>query len=46
MMLKKWEDLPPEMQTDEVRPYYDMLKKKRVSLLKKKKANLLRRKLK
>jgi hypothetical protein len=27
MMLKKWEDLPPEMQTDEVRPYYDMLKK-------------------
>ena len=32
MMLKKWEDLPPEMQTDEVRPYYDMLKKKRVSL--------------
>jgi len=28
----KWEQLPPEMQTDEVRKYYDILKKKRVSL--------------
>ncbi len=32
MMLCKWEKLPPEMQTDEVRKYYDILKKKQVSL--------------
>lgn len=32
MMLKKWEQLPPEMQTAEVRKYYDILKKKRVAL--------------
>ena len=32
MMLKKWEDLPHEMQCDEVREYYDILKKKQVSL--------------
>lgn len=32
MMLKKWEKLPAEMQTPEVRRYYDILKKKRVSL--------------
>ena len=32
MMLKKWDDLPPEMQTEEVRKYYDVLKKKRVGL--------------
>lgn len=32
MILKKWENLPPEMQTDEVRKYYDILKKKKVSL--------------
>lgn len=32
MMLKKWEQLPPEMQTEEVRKYYDILKKKQVSL--------------
>ncbi len=32
MLLKKWEKLPPEMQTEEVRKYYDMLKKKQVSL--------------
>ena len=32
MLLRKWEKLPPEMQTDEVRKYYDILKKKRVSL--------------
>lgn len=31
-MLKKWEDIPDFMKTDEVRPYYDVLKKKRVSL--------------
>lgn len=32
MLLKKWEKLPPEMQTEEVRRYYDILKKKQVSL--------------
>lgn len=32
MMLKKWEQLPPEMQTEEVRKYYNILKKKQVSL--------------
>lgn len=32
MMLVKWEKLPPEMQTEEVRKYYDILKKKQVSL--------------
>ena len=32
MMLVKWEKLPPEMQTEEVRIYYDILKKKQVSL--------------
>ena len=32
MMLKKWEKLPPEMQTEEVRAYYDILEKKKVSL--------------
>lgn len=33
MMLRKWDALPPEMKTEEVRKYYDILKKKRVSLL-------------
>lgn len=32
MKIVKWEQLPPEMQTAEVRRYYDILKKKRVSL--------------
>lgn len=32
MLLKKWEQLPPKMQTEEVRKYYDILKKKSVSL--------------
>lgn len=32
MMLKKWENLPLEMQTEEVRKYYDSLKKKQTSL--------------
>lgn len=32
MLLKKWEQLPPEMQTEEVRKYYDILKKKQASL--------------
>ncbi len=33
MRIVKWEKLPPEMQTDEVRRYYDILKKKRLGLL-------------
>ena len=33
MILRKWEDLPKEMQTDEVREYYEILKKKRFSLV-------------
>lgn len=32
MILKKWEQLPLEMQTNEVRKYYDILEKKRTSL--------------
>ena len=32
MAMKKWEKLPPEMQTPEVRRYYDILRRKRVSL--------------
>lgn len=31
-MLKKWEDLPKEMQIPEIREYYDILCKKRASL--------------
>ena len=33
MLLRKWEDLPQELQLDEVRQYYDILSKKRFSLL-------------
>lgn len=32
-MLKKWEDLPDFMKNDEVRPYYDSLKRKKMSLI-------------
>lgn len=32
IMLKEWEQLPPFMQTEAVRPYYEKLKKKRISL--------------
>lgn len=32
MRIKKWENLPPEFQTDEVRKYYDILQKKKCSL--------------
>lgn len=31
-MLRKWEDLPKRMQNDAVRPYYEQLQKKRLSL--------------
>lgn len=33
MILKKWDELPKELQTEEVRPYYEVLKKKRLSLI-------------
>ena len=32
MILRKWEDLPLNMQTEEVREYYDALQKKKASL--------------
>lgn len=32
MLVKKWEKLPPEMQNDAVRPYYERLRKKNFSL--------------
>lgn len=32
MMLRKWEDLPEELRTEAVRPYYDLLKKRTASL--------------
>lgn len=33
MMLRKWEDLPDSLRTEQVRPYYEILKKKQASLL-------------
>lgn len=33
MMLRKWEELPEEMRTEAVRPYYDILAQKRGSLV-------------
>ena len=33
MGLKKWDDLPENLKNDEVKKYYDILRKKRVSLL-------------
>ena len=41
MILRKWEDLPEFMRTDEVRPYYDVLKKKRGSLVLKRMMDLV-----
>ncbi|MBQ4582861.1 MAG: sugar transferase [Oscillospiraceae bacterium] len=32
MILKRWEDLPDSLRTDAVRPYYDVLHKKRAGL--------------
>ncbi len=32
MLLRKWDDLPSEMRNSEVRKYYDILQRKRVSL--------------
>ncbi|MGN0436067.1 MAG: sugar transferase [Wujia sp.] len=33
MILRKWEELPDFMKTDEVRPYYEILEKKKTSLI-------------
>lgn len=33
MILRKWNDLPPEMRTPEVREYYDLLSNKKVHLV-------------
>ena len=33
MLLKRWEELPEIMRTDEVRPYYEVLQKHKVSLI-------------
>lgn len=41
MILKKWEELPDFMRTDEVRPYYETLKKKRLSLVLKRAMDLV-----
>ena len=40
-MLKKWEDLPDFMKNDEVRPYYDSLKSKKLSLILKRAMDLV-----
>lgn len=41
MMLEKWEKLPSEMQSEEVRKYYDILKKKKGSLFFKRALDIL-----
>ena len=33
MLMKKWDRLPPELRNDAVRSYYDLLKKKRLTLI-------------
>lgn len=33
MVLSKWEELPGHMKTDAVKPYYDVLRRKKISLL-------------
>lgn len=40
-MLRKWEDLPDFMRSEEVRPYYEVLKKKKVSLVLKRALDLV-----
>lgn len=40
-MLKKWEELPDFMRTDEVRPYYESLEKKKISLFLKRAMDLV-----
>lgn len=40
-MLKKWDELPDFMRNDEVKPYYDILKRKKISLVLKRAMDLL-----
>jgi len=40
-MLRKWEEIPDFMRTDEVRPYYEILKKKKISLFLKRAMDLI-----
>lgn len=40
-MLRKWEDLPDFMRNEEVRPYYEVLQKKKVSLVLKRELDLI-----
>ena len=40
-MFKRWDELPDFMRTDEVRPYYEALKKKRLSLFFKRTVDLV-----
>ena len=32
MLLKRWDNLPENMKTEQVKPYYDIISKKRISL--------------
>lgn len=41
MVLKKWEDLPDFMKTEEVKPYYEALKKKKLGLFFKRAVDLV-----
>ena len=41
MGLRKWEDLPEFMRTEEVKPYYEVLKKKRFGLFFKRAVDLV-----
>lgn len=41
MVLRKWDDLPDFMKTEEVKPYYEALKKKKVSLVLKRMMDLV-----
>lgn len=40
-MLKNWEELPEFIRKDEVKPYYEILKKKRISLILKRAVDLI-----
>ena len=40
-MLKSWEELPEFIRKDEVKPYYEILKKKRISLILKRAVDLI-----
>ena len=41
MVLRKWDDLPDFMKTEEVKPYYEVLRKKRLSLVLKRMLDLV-----